>query len=311
MINSYIAAYIYQPMRRFKLILSFVLFISLQVFPQSEVSISKPRISYFNDTLVIFFDITNCNDAIFHIEPLITTAGGTVINASGLSGDTGENVSCGINKKIIWSLAEDDIRLNEEIEVQIIAEQLMGNIQEEKKVARAGGDVKEAGESIGDKDKEMTGDTDKESVNVDKDRGSEETVPSDLTAPAYSRANIIASSVILPGLGQKKASRKGAPLLLGVIGYGTLAASGYFFYDYNKKYDQYLEAMTVTESKSLYEDSDKSFKMARNLIYGAAGIWAVNLIWSAVMPSSRSGSFAAAVSANDLYGIQLCASWKF
>lgn len=275
-------------MRSLKLILPLLLFMSLQLFPQAQVSISKPRLSYFNDTLVIFFDITNCNDAVFEVEPRITTYGGTVINASNLSGDTGENVSCGNNKKIIWSLAEDDIRLNEEIEVQIMAEQLISNKEEGGKVNQAGEKVKEGG-----------------------DRDKEETMPSDLTAPAYSRANIMASSVIFPGLGQKKASRKGAPMLLGALGYGALATSGYFIYDYNKKYDQYLEAMSVTESEKLYEESNKSFKTARNLIYGAAGIWAVNLIWSAVIPSSRTGNFAAAMSTNDMYGIQLCARWKF
>ncbi len=276
-------------MRSFKLILPLLLFMSLQVFSQSKVSISKPRLSYFNDTLVIIFDITNCNDAIFEVEPRITTSGGKVINASGLSGDTGENVSCGSNKKIIWSLAKDDISLNEEIEVQIIAEQLMINIQEG---GRDKQEVKEGGDRV-------------------RAEAELKTMPSDLTATAYSRANIMASSVIFPGLGQKKASRKGAPLLLGVIGYGSLAASGYFFYDYNKKYDQYLEAMTVIESKRLFDESDKSYKTARNLIYGAAGIWAINLIWSAVIPSSPTGNFTSAVSTNDMYGIQMCARWKF
>ncbi|MEA1886064.1 MAG: hypothetical protein U9N72_02495 [Bacteroidota bacterium] len=100
-------------------------------------------------------------------------------------------------------------------------------------------------------------------------------------------------------------------MILSVLGYGCLAASGYFILDSNKKYDQYLEADIKEERDRLFIDSEKSYMRARYFVYGAAGVWAINLIWSAVIPYSRPDNFTAGVSANDIHGIQLYAKWTF
>ncbi|MFP4489534.1 MAG: hypothetical protein ACLFN1_09550, partial [Bacteroidales bacterium] len=221
--------------------------------------------------------------------------GGRVINAMSLSGDLGDSIKCGDNKRITWSLAADNLKINDNIEVQIVAEQTTVNKTEEGEKA-----------SPSSKDTE-----DRKTKSEPEDGIKERPASKPVPAPVYSRGNIIASSVIFPGLGQKKVTRKGAPLLMGILGYGSLAASGYFIYDYNKKYEQYLETDIRSESDILYQDADKSFNAARYLAYGAAGIWAVNLIWSALIPSSQPENLAAGVSVNDISGMQLYAKWTF
>lgn len=269
-------------MKTLKLILPLLAVLSLQLFPQQEVTISDPVLSFYNDTLVIRFDILNCSeDALFTVNPRILKSDGKIIPTSNISGDLGENIRCGKNKEIIWSLAKDNVRLDDDIQVEIYVEQLNEDVAEE-----VSPDIKE----------------------VIKERN-DRLVDSPLST--YSRGNIIASSFFVPGLGQSKVNSKKSPLILSVLGYGCLAASTYYIIDSNKKYDQYLDSEFKEERDRLFGDSEKSYKRARYFVYGAAGVWAVNLIWSAVIPSGRSDNFSAGMSANDIHGMQLYAKWTF
>ena len=98
-----------------------------------------------------------------------------------------------------------------------------------------------------------------------------------------SRGNVILSSVFLPGLGQMKASGKGAHLILSGVVYGAIGTSVYFNMKSNKYYDDYLTA-TGTERDNLYDKSVSTYNLSQYLLYGGAGVWLGNLIWSAVIP---------------------------
>jgi len=311
----YIVISIHRPVKIIKLIVPLIFVFNLQVFSQAQASVSKPGLTYFNDTLIITFDIRDCPDkAIFNINPRIFKSDGTIIEVSDITGDLGNNIKCGNNKSIIWNLAGDNFRINGNVDVQIFAEQVIinepvvqksvadkaQNITAETEVQTRTGKADSTGYN-----EDLQAEIGKMAKNIDNDAS--------VTPPLriYSRGNIIASSFVFPGLGQKKVTRKGFPLLLGVLGYGGLVASGYFLYDYNKKYDQYLGSEIKTESDKLYDDSEKSYQMAQYFIYGAAGVWAVNLIWSSVIPASRSDNFNAGMSTNDIYGIQFYAKWTF
>jgi len=245
------------------------------MYAQDRASISTPDLTYNNDTLTIVFDINNCQpEKIYIVDLKIYTSDGNEVIASGFSGDLGDNIKCGNNKKIIWSLARDNYQINDDIEVQIFADEVVINLQSEEKT------------EIAEK-------------------------PMDNVATSYSRGNIIASSLVLPGLGQKKASRKSGHLFLSVLGYGSLATSGYFFMDYNKKYDLYIEAASPTESDRLFLESEDSYKLSKYFVYGAAGIWTVNLIWSAVIPTTKRNNMAVGISPLNSGGIELSAKWTF
>jgi len=311
----YIVISIHRPVKIIKLIVPLIFVFNLQVFSQAQASVSKPGLTYFNDTLIITFDIRDCPDkAIFNINPRIFKSDGTIIEVSDITGDLGNNIKCGNNKSIIWNLAGDNFRINGNVDVQIFAEQVIinepvvqksvadkaQNITAETEVQTRTGKADSTGYN-----EDLQAEIGKVAKNIDNDAS--------VTPPLriYSRGNIIASSFVFPGLGQKKIIKKGTPLLLGVLGYGGLAASGYFIYDYNRKYDQYLKSELKTESDRLFNDSEKSYKMAQYFIFGAAGVWVANLIWSAVIPASRSDNFNAGLSANDIYGIQFYAKWTF
>jgi len=249
--------------------------ISLSAFSQTKARISTPDLTYYNDTLLIIFDINNCqSEEIFIIDPKVFTSDGREVSASGFTGDLGDNIRCGRNKKIIWSLARDDYQVNGDIEVQIFAEEVIINMSPEEKTEV-----------------------------IEK--------PVDRVTTTYSRGNIISSSLVLPGLGQKKASRKAGHLFLGVLGYGSLATSGYYLMDYNKKYDQYLESSTAYEIDRLFLESEEAYKMSKYFVYGAAGIWVVNLIWSAVIPTTSRDNMAVGISPLNSGGIELYAKWTF
>lgn len=98
-----------------------------------------------------------------------------------------------------------------------------------------------------------------------------------------SRGNVILSSVFLPGLGQKKASGKGAHLILSGMVYGAVGSSLYFNMKSNSFHDDYVVA-SGTERDNLYDKSVSTYNISQYLLYGGAGIWAANMIWSAVIP---------------------------
>ncbi len=100
---------------------------------------------------------------------------------------------------------------------------------------------------------------------------------------SVSRGSILLSSAFLPGLGQKKASGKGGYLTFSGLVYGTAGASLLFYLQHNNYYNDYKTA-SGTERDNLYEKSVNSFNMSQYLLYGSAGLWAVNMIWSSVIP---------------------------
>jgi hypothetical protein len=98
------------------------------------------------------------------------------------------------------------------------------------------------------------------------------------------KTNLILSSLIVPGLGQKKASGKTAYLVFSGIVYGAGAASAYCNVRSATLKDQYLAA-TGTERDQFYAKWEKNYNMSKYLAIGAAGAWVVNIIWTVTMHS--------------------------
>ena len=98
------------------------------------------------------------------------------------------------------------------------------------------------------------------------------------------KGNILISSAFIPGLGQKKITGKPAYLAFTGLVYGSLGASGYLNFIKSKKLKEDYLAAIGEERDIMFEKWEKSYNMTKLFAYGAAGVWAVNLIWSAVMP---------------------------
>lgn len=108
--------------------------------------------------------------------------------------------------------------------------------------------------------------------------------------PAYntvqrsvSRGKIVLSSAFVPGLGQKKASGKGGYLIFSGLVYGSAGASLYYFLKSDQYYEKY-DLASGTERDNLYEKAVNTFNTSQYMLYTAAGLWAINMIWSAAIP---------------------------
>lgn len=249
-------------------ILILLILVSTSAGAQNKFKVSSPKLSFENNILSIEYNITNCSvNDIFFIDIEIKDSKGNIINASSLTGDIGKNISCGRAKKIYWNLADDNFLLNDEIEVEMVAERIF--VQ-----------------------------TPSSSIPVQGNK-------------TLTRGSVMASSILVPGLGQKKASGKSAHLLMSGLFYGTAGASAYFYSDYKKKYDLYLVETNQAESDRLFEQSEQAYNKARIFMYQAIGFWTVNMIWSAVIPIKDPDAVALIVTPNEMGGLEFGASITF
>jgi hypothetical protein len=110
-----------------------------------------------------------------------------------------------------------------------------------------------------------------------------------VTEKGLTRGNVILSSVFVPGLGQAKATGKKGALVMSGLFYGLAGTSAFFYAQKVKYYNDYQSA-TGTLRDQLFEKSEKNFNNSRYALLGAAGIWAVNFVWSAAVPIRENGA---------------------
>lgn len=221
-----------------------ILFVLLLIFSftiisaQTQVKISKPDLSYVNNTLTIKYDITGCRIGQFvDVSLIIMNSKGDTIRPGSVTGDIGTMVNCGAGKTISWNVIRDNVKIDDDIEVMLLGK---------------------------------------------------ENAPTVSNASAYEKGNVargkvLALSVVVPGLGQKMASDKPAYLALSGVVYGAAGASALFFVQKNKYYDDYLNA-SGSEADEFFNKSEKSYNIGKYMMFGAAGAWVANMIWSAVIP---------------------------
>jgi len=100
----------------------FLLLFGSVCYAQKPVKISKPILELKDNRLDIFYDILNSTqEDKFRVWVEITDSTGNRINAQQLSGDIGENVSGGSNKKITWNFIDDSHYLDAGVYVQVNA----------------------------------------------------------------------------------------------------------------------------------------------------------------------------------------------
>jgi hypothetical protein len=126
------------------------------------------------------------------------------------------------------------------------------------------------------------------------------------------RGKVILSSLFIPGLGQKKASGKSVFLVFSGIVYGAAGASIYLNLKSKDLYSDY-ESATGAERDNLYNKSVQNFNTSQYFLYGAAGAWAANLIWSAIIPIRENNVKKMNVSLTSFHQNEflLSAKWNF
>jgi len=125
-----------------------------------------------------------------------------------------------------------------------------------------------------------------------------------------SRGIVLLSSALLPGLGQKKASGKGGYLALSGLVYGAGGASLTSYLISKRIYDDY-KAASGAEGDELFTMSEKLFDLSQYLLYGAVGLWAVNMIWSAAIPIKETSNMKVGFIKTPENDYLISAQWTF
>ncbi len=232
---------------------------------QTAVEVSQPALSLKNNRVQIEYDLLNtARSERFSIRIEVTGESGNAIPAESLTGDVGEHISGGLNKKILWDIEADSLFLDEEIFVQVYALPEAPSVAETPpaEVVTEEGSAEDA---VADN---MTTEPDRSAALSEK-----------ASAKEFNRAALIVQSVALPGLGLSRATGK-PHWIRGAAGYGCLAASVWFNRTAYSTYQSYLDPESIREADDLYSRAQSQKTTSRVLAYGAIGIWVADLVWT-------------------------------
>ena len=94
-----------------------------EAFSQSSPAISKPDVVFRNDSVIVRYSFTDCQqDQKFRVWLDVSTVEGKKIIPKTLAGDVGPDISCSGEKEIIWDMAADSLFLDDVIYVKVLAE---------------------------------------------------------------------------------------------------------------------------------------------------------------------------------------------
>jgi hypothetical protein len=103
------------------LILSFLLS-ELVAFSQNPL-IPPPKLVFDGNQLIISYDVIDRNKGDqFYVWVEVSKRNGEQIGSKALSGDVGDKINTGLNKKIYWLPAQDSVIIDEEVFVEVKAE---------------------------------------------------------------------------------------------------------------------------------------------------------------------------------------------
>jgi hypothetical protein len=102
----------------------------------------------------------------------------------------------------------------------------------------------------------------------------------------YTRGDIVKTSALVPGLGQKRATGKSYPLVMSGLVYGGIGVSVYYTIKANDYKEKYNSASSST-SEEMFDKWQQNYNASRYCIIGTAAAYAGNLIWVALVPISN------------------------
>ncbi len=239
----------------FKYFIIFLLAIPEILYGQRNISISRPRVEMFEENLIINYDILNAKESDYYkvwIE--VADSAGNKIDPFSLTGDIGNAVQGGVNKRIVWNMVNDKIYIDKVIIIEVKAEKSTKEVKLKEQEERQEG--------------KMT----------------------DLTH--ISKTGMILTSIPLPGLGQSLLKRGKPFWLIGIAGYGCMGGSVVLNRMAASTYDSYKISEDYEERISLYDEAVQKDKYSRYLAYSAIGMWVADLVWVIATPTKSSKSKA-------------------
>lgn len=107
---------------------------------------------------------------------------------------------------------------------------------------------------------------------------------------------ILIKSAVFPGWGLHDIDKVNPYLLIGVAGYGSLAAGLIYNSKSSTTYDKYLESNDIKERESLYNDFIKQEDATKIFVISAAAIWIVDIGWATIKYLNKTGKVNANLS---------------
>jgi hypothetical protein len=223
--------------------------------------VSDPRLEMVGNTIQIAYDILNSTSSQeFTVDLIVKDEDGNVLRTSALTGDVGEKVSGGKDKRITWDLEADRIEINADIYVKVYVKA----VPPPETVSEAPGPY------------ETSTTTPAETA---RDDLAEESPPTGTGGTKYSRSGLILQSVAFPGLGLTR--YKGGPhWVRGVLGYGCIAGSVIMNRTAIHTYDDIISQAGYDAKNSVYKKSLRQDQVSEVLAYTAVAIWISDLVWT-------------------------------
>ena len=232
---------------------------------QSKAEIQNIDFNVVGDSLVVTYDLVKAKSAErFTITLLVKTVTGKTFDLNALSGDVGSNIAGGKGKRIVWNIAKDKAVINDDIFVQVLATPVQA-------------------EAVVVPPQQTTPPATQEQTS---------TQPRQKSGKGYSKGAAIALSAIMPGIGITKLRGGGAYWLIGLATYGCLIGGITLDVMCSSTYNKYKNATTSSDRDKYFTSAVNQNKLGNILLYTAAGIWAVDLIITAVVHSKPSSKFS-------------------
>lgn len=100
-------------------------------------------------------------------------------------------------------------------------------------------------------------------------------------------------SAVYPGLGDYKIKdKKGSYWIYGAVAYGSVAAALLYNNKASTAYDEYINAMSISESNTKYSNAKKYKTMSYIFAGTAIAIWTVDIVSGIIRINKKAGSYA-------------------
>jgi hypothetical protein len=110
-----------------------LVFPKVNIIAQETLSVSKPLLEIHGENLNISYDILNSKPGErYSISLEVTDSKGSIINAQSITGDIGQSVEGGKNKKITWNYTSDNVKDEVNIYVKIVIRKYQASADSEQ-----------------------------------------------------------------------------------------------------------------------------------------------------------------------------------
>jgi hypothetical protein len=120
----------------------------------------------------------------------------------------------------------------------------------------------------------------------------------------------LALSTIVPGWGLAKTEDKKLYGLMGLAGYGSLAASLIYTFNSKNTYKDYDNSNLILERETLYNEYTSKKNMAEIFGWSAAAIWVADIVWMSVRFGQSRDNPQASVSRRISLGCTSCQAFE-